>query len=168
VQRVRHPALTDVSIDWGTVEVKDVFPSRLPDVFVGRPLVVTGRFVGGEKSVIKIRGRAGSEPVEFTIPVEPALAGNQHAGIASVWARKEIMELSDRQTTIEDPTLPTQIKQIALDFNLMSAYTAFVAVDSLSRTGNSPATTVQQAVPVTEGVKYENTVSHPGSAEREK
>lgn len=168
IQRVRHPALTDVSIDWGKLDVKDVYPSRLPDVFVGRPLVITGRFAGKNKSMIKIHGRAGTEPVEMTIPVDPALANNQHAGIASVWARKKIMELSDRQSGVEDPTLPTQIKHVALDFNLMSAYTAFVAVDSLSRIEDSPSTTVQQAVPVSEGVKYEDTVSQTGGADRKK
>lgn len=168
MQRVRHPALTDVSIDWGTFEVKDVYPSRLPDVFVGRPLVMTGRFEVQQKTVLKVHGRAGNEPVAIAIAVDPNLADNQHAGIASVWARKKIMEFSDKQSAVEDPTLPTQIKQVALDFNLMSAYTAFVAVDSLSQTGDSPSTAVQQAVPVPEGVKYENTVSPTGGADRKK
>ncbi len=158
--RVRHPALMDVRIDWGALEVKDVYPTRLPDLFVGRPLLVTGRFEGDAATTVKMVGKAGVEPVELKLDVNPADAGAQHPGIASVWARKKIMELSDRQALGEDPTLPTQIKQVALDFSLMSAYTAFVAVDSLSRTGSEPATTVPQAVPVPEGVKYDTTVGN--------
>ena len=41
---------------------------------------------------------------------------------------------------------------------LMSAYTAFVAVDSSRRTEGRTGTTVPVAVPVPEGVKYETTV----------
>lgn len=157
MSRVRHPALLDVRIDWGALAVTDVYPARLPDVFVGRPLLVTGRFEGKQTTMVKILGKAGTRTIEVPLTVDPAEAGAPHAGIASVWARKKIMELSDRQAQGEDPTLPTQIKQVALDFSLMSAYTAFVAVDSLSRTGGESATTVPQAVPVPEGVKYDKT-----------
>ncbi len=161
--RVRHPALMDVRIDWGVLRVKDVYPTRLPDLFVGQPLLVTGRFEGDAVTMVKLVGKAGVEPVEIKLDVNPAAASAQHPGIASVWARKKIMELSDRQALGEDPTLPTQIKQVAMDFSLMSAYTAFVAVDSLSRTGADPATTVPQAVPVPEGVKYDTTVGNGGA-----
>jgi Ca-activated chloride channel homolog len=163
--RVKYPALMDVRIDWGALEVKDVYPTHLPDLFVGRPLLVTGRFDGDAASSVKLIGKAGVEPVEIKLDVSPADTSVQHPGIASVWARKKIMELSDHQAVAEDPTLPTQIKQVALDFSLMSAYTAFVAVDSLSQTGSDPATTVPQPVPVPEGVKYETTAGS-GNADR--
>ena len=40
----------------------------------------------------------------------------------------------------------------------MSAYTAFVAVDSTTRTAGEYGTTVVTPVPVPEGVRYETTV----------
>ena len=40
--RIERPALTDLAIE-GAVEIH---PSPLPDLFVGRPVVVTGRFLG--------------------------------------------------------------------------------------------------------------------------
>ena len=55
--------------------------------------------------------------------------------------------------------LPRQIKQVALDYGLMSAFTAFVAVDSTRRTKGTGAATVPVAVTVPEGVNYETTVS---------
>jgi Ca-activated chloride channel family protein len=54
--------------------------------------------------------------------------------------------------------LPDQIKEIALNYNLLSAFTAFVAVDSSQRTKGKTGTTVSQAVPVPKGVKYSTTV----------
>jgi Ca-activated chloride channel family protein len=41
----------------------------------------------------------------------------------------------------------------------MSAYTAFVAVDSKTKTAGVYGTTVPVPVPVPQGVKYETTVS---------
>jgi Ca-activated chloride channel family protein len=40
----------------------------------------------------------------------------------------------------------------------MSAYTSFVAVDTSQRTEGTHGTTVHQAVPVPDGVRYETTV----------
>ena len=58
----------------------------------------------------------------------------------------------------DDSNLPPLIKQVALEYGLMSAYTAFVAVDSSARTAGDHGTTVGVPVPVPEGVRYETTV----------
>ena len=54
--------------------------------------------------------------------------------------------------------LAAQIRQTALDYELMSDYTSFVAVDASAITAGSSGTTVYQAVPVPEGVRYETAV----------
>src|SRR6185436_4808637 len=36
-ERVSHPALTNIEIDWGGLRVEQVLPRELPDLFVGRP-----------------------------------------------------------------------------------------------------------------------------------
>jgi Ca-activated chloride channel family protein len=41
----------------------------------------------------------------------------------------------------------------------MSDYTSFVAVDASERTDGSYGVTVQQAVPVPDGVRYDTTVN---------
>ena len=51
-----------------------------------------------------------------------------------------------------------EIEQVGLDFGLMTSYTAFVAVDSLSRTNGRYGITVPVPVPVPDGVRYETTV----------
>ncbi|MCP4505090.1 MAG: hypothetical protein GY826_01685, partial [Fuerstiella sp.] len=50
------------------------------------------------------------------------------------------------------------VTQTALSYNLMSSFTAFVAVDSLTKTEGDFGTTVAVPVPVPEGVKYETSV----------
>lgn len=78
-------------------------------------------------------------------------------GLPSVWARMKIASLSDDSTHVQDKTLPDQIKQVALDYGLMSDFTAFLAVDS-ARVTEGTSETVPVAVPVPEGVNYQKTV----------
>jgi Ca-activated chloride channel homolog len=155
--RISHPALTDLRIDWGGLGVSEVFPSSLPDLFVGRPVILTGRFAGQQDTVIGVHGTAADQPIEVTVPASLTAAAS-HKGLPSVWARMKIAALADQSSYQPDAELPEAIKQAALDYSLMSAFTAFVAVDSTRRTEGAQGTTVPVAVPVPDGVKYETTV----------
>ena len=35
-ERISHPALTDINIDWGGMQVTEVYPREMPDLFVSR------------------------------------------------------------------------------------------------------------------------------------
>jgi len=155
--RISHPALTDVQIDWGDLDVTDVYPRRIPDLFVGRPIVVTGRFQGQKGTAIRIAGRVGEYEKEIRIPVKFD-GRSAHPGIACVWARKRIEDLATQATYNASSSLPNEIKQTALEYGLMSAYTAFIAVDSTRTTAGDHGVTVAVPVPVPEGVRYDTTV----------
>ncbi len=155
--RISQPAMTDVSVDWGGLEVSEVFPSAVPDVFVGRPVVLAGRFRGSAGTNIRVNGKAGGKAVQIEIPV--LAGGSEQPALANVWARMKISSLSTEFIRRPDRELPEAIKQVALDYGLLTSFTAFVAVDSTRRTEGSEGTTVPVAVPVPEGVKYETTVT---------
>jgi len=153
--RISHPALTDVQVDWGDVDVTDIFPRTIPDLFVGRPVIITGRYNGNPRGAIRVTGRAAGETIESRLSANWKAT---HPALASIWARQQISDLEERTIRNDTPRLHTQIKQLALDYNLMSAYTSFIAVDSTRRTAGRRGTTVPVAVPVPEGVRYETTV----------
>ncbi|MEZ6035713.1 MAG: VIT domain-containing protein [Planctomycetaceae bacterium] len=160
-ERISHPAMTDLSIDWGNMNVTDVYPQILPDLIVGRPIVVTGKF-SGEPGVVNVGGRQGMQPTSFAVSVNSDNAAKSHNGIASVWARLRIMDLMTQFARKPDQAaeLRQTVTQTALDYSLMSSFTSFVAVDSMSKTEGQFGTTVAVPVNVPEGVKYETTVEN--------
>ena len=99
-ERVSHAALTDVDIDWGGMTVSDTYPSQLPDLFVGRPLVVSGRF-RGEPTPVTISGTVDGSRRAFVL--EAAEQGSAGPSLAKVWARANIADLSDRQAIPRGP-----------------------------------------------------------------
>lgn len=155
--RITHPALTDVKIDFGAMQVSDIYPNSVPDLFVGRPVIITGRFTGTADTTIRITGKSEGKTKEYVLAVDGEISSS-HPAISSVWARRKIEELCDRRITESSSELPSQILQTALEYNLMSDYTAFVAVDSSRKTEGSSGVTVNVPVPVPSGVKYQTTV----------
>ncbi|MCK4293160.1 MAG: VWA domain-containing protein [Planctomycetes bacterium] len=158
--RISHPALTDVTIDWGGMAVTDMYPRHIPDLFVGRPVILTGRFKGEGKTTINITGKVGGHYQDISIPIDLDDSSAAHRGIACVWARKKIEDLANQAIYDQTSDLPDEIKQVALEYGLMSAYTAFVAVDSSRKTAGDHGVTVAVPVPVPEGVRYETTVQN--------
>jgi len=130
----------------------------MPDLFVGRPVILTGRFAGQPAATIHVQGDNARE--HLTLPVTSTAANNQlsQAAIPYVWARNKIAALAAQSVYQPNKQWPAQIRQVALDYGLLSDFTAFIAVDSTRVTSGTEGTTVPVAVPLPEGVKYETTV----------
>ncbi len=155
--RVSRAALTDLSLDFGGAATVGVYPRRLPDLYVGRPVLIVGRLAPGRAgATLTIRGRCGGTEMVRGVAVGPA-EGSNHA-VAALWARNKIGALEEERLSGDSPELIGEIRRIALRNNLVSAFTAFIAVDSLARTGGEFGTTVRVPVQTPEGVTYETTV----------
>lgn len=157
-RRVSHPTLRDIELSFGDARVHDVYPRRIPDLHVGRPVVITGRFRGALDQAIRITGRSGDRTLNVLLPIDDHGEVETHPALPAIWARTRIADLYDRLQWDADEQLVDAIRETALDYELMSEFTSFVAVDSLTRTAGDTGTTVNFPVPTPEGVKYETTV----------
>jgi Ca-activated chloride channel homolog len=157
-ERISHPAMTDLEIDFGGMNASEIFPQRVPDLFVGRPVILTGRFSGDGPATIRIKGIIGGETREMEIPVPADTSISAGAAIPAIWARTRIADMVDRTAWEANDALPEQVRALALQYGLMSPYTAFVAVDSSHQTAGTHGVTVRVPVPVPDGVEYETTV----------
>ena len=83
-EKIAYPILTDTKLDFGGLEVYDVYPRRLPDLFRGGQMTVMGRFKGAPKTV-KLSGQIGGEQRSF--------AGEIGAGgdeLPRLWATRKV------------------------------------------------------------------------------
>jgi Ca-activated chloride channel family protein len=137
--QLSRPAAIDLAIEWpGAVEV---WPQRLPDLYLGQPLLVAARFGDTPpQGEVRLRGSTGGRQWQQTLAVftgaDPE-AATQHRGVASVWARKKITGLLDEKVAGKDASeIREEVLAVALAHQLVSPYTSFVAVEEVvSRPG---------------------------------
>ncbi|HNH81047.1 MAG TPA: TonB family protein [Acidobacteriota bacterium] len=133
-ERVRSPLLTDISIDWNGLPVKEVYPAQIPDLFSATPVVVTGRFEHSARGEVVLRGKVAGRPVEQRIQVELPAAEPQHDELATLWARQQLRELMRenydgfQQGTVS-PELEARITRLGLKYRLVTPFTSFLAID---------------------------------------
>ncbi|MFH0910435.1 MAG: VIT domain-containing protein [Planctomycetota bacterium] len=157
-ERASRPALADIQIDWGEATVTDQYPEALPDLFAGRPLLITGKYECDKPSEIRVTGREGKETISYALSLQTDEEETEREGIRTLWARCRIADLSVREISNPTPELKKEVTDTSLAYKLLCRYTAFLAVDGSAPTEGGQGLSVAVPVPVPEGVKYETTV----------
>jgi Ca-activated chloride channel family protein len=75
-----------------------------------------------------------------------------NSALQYLWARHRITLLSDYNSLRQDADRIKEVTQLGLTYNLLTAYTSFVAIDTEVRLANGQAVTVKQPLPLPEGV----------------
>jgi Ca-activated chloride channel family protein len=151
-RRVRNPVLTDITLKWQGVEVFDQSPGAISDLFDGQPVLVHGRFQKPGHGTLVVSGKIGAKDFRDQVAVDFS-AKIERPEVASLWARSRIAEWTDEEN-VRPGSRKDDITAIALAHTLVSAYTAFVAVDreQVVRQPSEPLIPVQQRLPLPEGV----------------
>lgn len=125
VKRIERPLLRDVSIDWGGLDVVDVMPSPVPDLFDAQPLIVVGRYRAAGKGTVTLRGERGGVPVVFEVPVTLPDVKSEGRALQMAWARKRVDQLNKPNS----PDAEKNITALALEYHLVTKFTSLVAVE---------------------------------------
>ncbi|HEY6085035.1 MAG TPA: LPXTG cell wall anchor domain-containing protein, partial [Nitrospira sp.] len=123
---LERPVLTDVRIE-GLHKTDEMFPSRIPDLYDGEPVVVALKS-GKASERVTIRGSIGRTSWSTTISLNDTEA---REGLSVYWARQKIASLLDGQPYGQDDSPVRQaVLDVALAYHLVSKYTSLVAVDT--------------------------------------
>jgi Ca-activated chloride channel family protein len=159
-ERIRNPLLTDISVDWNGLDVADVYPRRIGDLFGAKPVVLTGRFKGEGKGTIKLIGHQAGREVVREIPVD--FSGNQpeNSVLATLWARQRVDDLMAQdyagvQAGTAKPEVKETITQLGLEYRLMTQFTSFVAVEEMVVTDGGTPRRIDVPVELPDGVSRE-------------
>ncbi len=163
--RISNPVLTNLEVSWeGTGNSPVVYPQALPDLFDQQPLVVFGRAEAGQTGSLRVSGTlANGAPYETTLPLRFDGAGNP--AVAQLWGRARVKDLMLEMASGETVSGVETVTQTALDYRLLSAYTAFVAVSEEVRVDpDGTRRRVEVPVALPEGVSDEG-IFGPAAAE---
>src|SRR5713101_6936197 len=159
-ERVRNPLLTDISVDWNGLPVADVYPKTIPDLFGAKPVILSGRYTGAGKGVIRLKGKMSGVDFVREIPVDFSKAESQNDVLSTLWARTRVDDLMSQdfkgvQQGVMKDDVKQAVVQLGLDFRLMTQFTSFVAVEEMIVTDGGQPRRIDVPVEVPEGVNRE-------------
>jgi Ca-activated chloride channel family protein len=135
-EKLETPVMTDLSVDWGGLEPREVTPAKTPDLFDGESVRIMGRYDEPGDYQFTVEGRAGGEPVSLPLDVELPGESTDGRGVQLTWARSRVDDHMHqlmtpdrlRETPLDDEDLKNRVTQLGLTHDLATKWTSFVAV----------------------------------------
>ncbi|WP_445630628.1 VIT domain-containing protein [Nostoc sp. DSM 114167] len=155
-RQINNPVLTNIQISWhGDTESPVIYPKVAPDLFCEQPLVLFGRKHDRTSGNLQISGiAAGGKHYEKTFNLKFEETGN--LAVAQLWGRACIKDLMNQMVSFETKAGVEAVTETALTYQLLSQYTAFVAVsDDVRVEPGSEYLSMQVPVEMPEAVSYQ-------------
>ena len=124
-EKLAHPVLTDLSLRADKIQWDRINPRKLPDLFRGSRLVVTGRYTGSGATAIRLSGKVAGESKEFVFEGTFPAADSRHDFIATIWAQRRVAQLLDAiRLNGRNAELVQEIQKIGRKFGIVTPYTS--------------------------------------------
>jgi Ca-activated chloride channel family protein len=151
--KLESPVLKNVRVEWPGGEAVETWPKRVPDLYLGEPIVVTAALDRTDGELV-VSGVLGDSPWRMHLPMSRASEGE---GMGVLWAREKVAALMDSlREGASEAEVRNHVIELATTHRLVTRYTSFVAIEQ-QRVRPADAALKQAAIPTNlpEGWSYE-------------
>jgi Ca-activated chloride channel family protein len=127
--KIQSPVLSDLKLDWAGVNVKEVLPRQIPDLFKGGQIIVSGRYDGAGPKRIVLTGTAQGQArrFEFDVAFDAQSEGMSKFFVERLWAQRKIGDVIDQiQLYGRSQELVDEIVRLSLKYGIITEYTSFL------------------------------------------
>ncbi len=144
--KIRNPLLQNISVSFGGGDVYEVYPVRIPDIFVGEQLVLLGRYKTPGSATVTLSGRGVKDSLTFNYDVSFSSDSTKNLFIPKMWAKKKIdylLALIDivGENSNQGQEYKKEIIRLSILYGIVTKYTSF---QQSQPGGNTPGTEVDQ------------------------
>ncbi len=140
--KISRPVLSDCKLQFTGVDVRDVYPFDLPDVFAGSEIVVVGRFDEDANVTARLTGTRGAAAVSHVFNAEFTSRSGRYEFIPKLWAGRRIGNLlEDMRRNGETREVKDEVIRLSKKYGIMTPYTAFLAAPEEVRLATRPGLT---------------------------
>ncbi len=129
--KVSTPLLADLELDFGGIDVVDIYPYPLPDLFAGTQLVAVGRYRDGGETTLTLRGQVNDQPQTYRYEDVRFKREGGEEFIARLWATRKIGYLLQQiRLHGEEAELIDEIVELSIRYGIITPYTSFLVEET--------------------------------------
>ena len=131
--KLTHPVLTDVDLQFHGIDVKQIYPRKIGDVFLQSNIILLGRYTSPGAARITLSGNIKDQKVQMDYEADFPKLEKQNSFIGKIWATRKIGFLLDqiRKNGANDE-LKDEIIRLAKRYGILTPYTSFLVLEDES------------------------------------
>ena len=127
-KKIHHPVLANLQLKTtGDVQLAEVYPPQLPDLFHGDQLVVLARYSGNGNEKVVLNGQVGTHAMKFEYDVDFRAKNTNKPFVEELWARRKVGYLLDQiRINGEKRELVDEVVLLAKRYGITTPYTSYL------------------------------------------
>lgn len=131
-RKLTRPVASDLKIDFGGLQVTDIEPKTVPNLYYGAPIRIYGRYKGGGKADVSVRGSVNGLEFKQTANLDFPKEDLQNPEIDRMWASKRIdgiLKDADRSGT-RSREIIDEVVRLGEGYSIVTEYTSFLVLEN--------------------------------------
>lgn len=129
-EKIKSPVLSDVKLAYTGIDVKNIYPREVKDIFAGSQVLLLGRYKKGGAATVALTGTVNGAAKNYSFPLNfnTTQAGNTH--LTRLWAMRRIGYLTEvAQANGENKEVIDEIIALSKKHGIISQYTSYLVTD---------------------------------------
>jgi Ca-activated chloride channel family protein len=130
-QKLVRPFATDLQLKINGIELSDLEPAVVPNLYFGTPVRIYGRYRGGGTAEVTVRGSVRGVEVKQVAQLEFPKTDLANPEINRLWASRRINSLIKEADRHGDRTpVISDVVRLGEDFSIVTEYTSFLVLEN--------------------------------------
>ena len=130
-RKLTRPAMSQLNLQFAGVDVYDVEPQELPDLYHGSPVRVFGRYRDGGNLKVSMNAEVFGKPVDESFDATLPEVDDANPEIERTWASHRVERLMNDERRSGSPgSLRNQIVELCEGYSIVSEYASFIVLEN--------------------------------------
>lgn len=129
-RKLMHPVATNLQINISGVEVYDVEPKKVLNLYHGMPIRMYGRYKGKVNGTVDISAEVNGREISTTAEMEFPKKNDENPEIERMWAWHRMERLKRMHEMSSKQSLVDEIVRLGEGYSITSEYTSFLVLEN--------------------------------------
>ncbi len=125
-----HPIATNLQISFSGIDVYDIEPETLPNLYHGMPVTLYGRYKGQGSAKVDITAEVNGRQTSTTLEMDFPSQNKENPEIERMWAWHRMERLKRMHEMNSNQELVDEIVRLGEGFSITSEYTSFLVLEN--------------------------------------
>ena len=130
-RKLTHPVASDIELAFAGVDVYDIEPAILPNLYHGAPVRVYGRYKGDGELKVAMNANVRGREIKATAAMEAPARDLENPEIERMWALKrvDVLQKNADRSGSRDSVID-EIVQLGEEYSIVTEYTSFLVLEN--------------------------------------